>query len=145
MLWIKNLMNREYAIIKNDDGKTLAKKRFYLQDDKFIWNERTYNIIRDEKYRDFSRGTFLLTKHYKYYYNVKNSNPMSFNKLSEGFTPILDNKLYTSIMQAEILIKLNSTKGGLLDGLKNMDAKTIIGILMVLAVVAYFLTGGSLT
>lgn len=145
MLWIKNIVNKEFAVIKNDDGKTIARKRFKLQDKKFIWKDKTFNVIRHEKYRDFSRGFMKLTKYYTYYYNVNNSNPMTFTKTSNGFEPTIDNTLYTKLLDAEILVKLNTVNSGLFGSLKDLNAQTIIGILIVIGVIVYLVMGGSLT
>ena len=131
---------REYAIIKDNYGNTIKEKKIQRAEEKFLYNDRTYNVIRLKTYHDNIKHLFFTD--YRYFYNVNNPNPLSFNNKGKNFAPILDGEIYTRLLENEIIIKLNTVKSNFLKNLTPMQI--ILGICIIGAII-YFITTGEVT
>jgi hypothetical protein len=131
---LRKYLRKEYACIKDDAGVTLdfikidrTKEIFHYGDGE---NKKSYNVKRDEIY-DIKLIGVIFTK-VIYFYNVNNPNPLSFNKTSNAFEPIISPRLYNRMLENEILIKLNTLSSKI-----NYKMILIIAGLCLLGYLAY--------
>lgn len=134
---IRKYFIRERAILKDDLGTTVTTGRIKRTDNKFYIGERAYNVIRSGIYYHEDRGLLFTTRHY--FYNINNSNPLSFDAEKSRFAPVVDPELYKKLLENEILVKLNSVPGG---WLKNIHPAVIIVAVIILAMIVYAVNSG---
>lgn len=103
---LRTWLRKEYALMKDDNGLDIATIKLNKLENKFVWKGKAYNIKRNDVWNFKTRG-MLVHKIY-YFYNINNPNPMSFNKNSKNFEPIISPDLYNRMLENEILIKLNT-------------------------------------
>lgn len=136
---LKSWLKRDIAIMKNDDGDTIGKKKFKITEEKFTYNDGTYNIIRNSAFR-FEKNGFFFKSHY-YFYNIGNPNPLKFNSVAKLFEPVIAPKLYKKMLDNEVLIALNTVQGGLFKNIKPLHI--IIGLIVIGVVIYYVQTKGA--
>lgn len=137
MGWLARLFKKEWAIIKNDDGFTVAKVKLKDIDAKFEWNGGTYVIDRQSAHRDMIKG--VIVDQFRYFYNVNNPMPLAFNKSNKLFGPMIDPKALNIMMEAEVLKKLNTVDKGLFANIKPQHL--IIGAIAVIAIYVMYSKG----
>lgn len=131
---IKKWFTKEYAVLKDDHGITLANVKISRDEYKFIHNKRTYNVIRDDIYSHSMKGLFIHKRFY--FYNVNVPDPLSFNKKRKTFEPLVRPDLYNTLLEAEILIKLNTVNNSFL---KNIKAWHIILFVCIIGAILYYM------
>lgn len=137
---LTRLFNKEYAKIINDDGLLIKIKKIKLSENDFSWKGKTYNVVRNQAHRDTRQKYLGIITHYIYYYNVKNPNPLAYNKTSNAFEPLIDAELYNKLLEANILKKLNTVP---FEMLKNLTPQQIIiGLLVIVAIGTMIAKGG---
>lgn len=131
---LRKYLRKEYACIKDDAGVTLDFVKINRTKEIFTYgsgeDKKAYNIKRDEMY-DIKLIGLIFTK-VVYFYNVNNPNPLSFNKTSGTFEPIISPRLYNRMLENEILIKLNTLSSGI-----NYKMLLIIAGICILGYIAY--------
>lgn len=127
-------MKRDRAVIKDETGETLKVITIKKGRSKFNWNEKSYNVYRNEAYSDKIKGVFFTDK--RYFYVANNPNPLLVTKDKTELKPIIDTEVYNAILENEVLKALNKPS---LSWLKNIKPIHIVIALSVLAVVGYYL------
>lgn len=127
------LSDKEVAIIFNDSGRIEDRRNITGENDTFTYKNRQYNILRHV-------GTYILIKRWfmrniiLYMYNKRNPMPftISTNNDNISFQPHIDSELYKSLMDAEVLKKLNAPKRTLFEGI-NWKLVIMTGIAVIVA------------
>lgn len=127
-----------YALFYDDNGVYVGKKRVPYRKRHFAFKERMYNFLPDDS-SFFKYRSLMSTKKF-YYYNINNPMPFRLKKTAE---PVVDASTYKSILDSDLVKKLNPKKSNLLDLIGGW--KGLVILLIVGAVVYYFASGGSLT
>jgi hypothetical protein len=136
--------SREKAGMLNDDGEIIQYVKIkeksntfeYKTDDKSVG---LYNVKRNQVKPLVYKG--WLFSHHTYFYNIGNPDPLSFSKPHNGWMPVIDPKLFSILMEAEVIKQLNTVNNPI-------SKKTIIWIIIICAVlgVLYYLAqSGNLT
>lgn len=129
-----------YAKFFDARGDFIGNKRFKKFESTFKYKNRRYNVeMQKGSYYETTTIPFILFKRF-YIYNLEDPNPIKLDKKSK---PILEPEIYNTIIESEEAKKLNNLhKKGLL---ANLDMKTIMIILGIIAGAIYFLQGGTIT
>lgn len=127
-----------YAVFYDDNGLYVGKKKIKWKDKFFSWNNRSYNFLPDDS--SFFKVTRILSSQRYYFYNVNNAMPLVLDKKLE---PVLDNSAYKSILDSDLVKKLNPKKSNFLEFFGSW--KGLLLLLVIGAAAYYFLSGGSLT
>lgn len=136
---LQTWFRREYGVIKNDTGVTIATVHIKHTANTFVYKEREYivNRLLGEK---FEQRDWLMRKTY-YFYNLENPQPLRFNKTTRVWEPVVDTKVFHTLLENRIIIALNTAKKSLFDGVKPVH---ILILLVVIGVIIYFAKGGKL-
>lgn len=134
------MFKQYYGKFFDSNGEFIGNKKFKRTDEHFKYKNRRYNNKPQKaSYYEVTAIPLILKKRY-YFYNIEISDPILMNK---QYKPIIEPELYNLMIETEQAKKLNDlSKKGLLTLL---DPKIIIGILIGLGLLAYFLQGGSIT
>jgi len=136
--WKNNFFNREYAIIKDSDLQPHTTIRIKNRNNSFRYEKKTYNVIRDKRVFTESKTTNILQVKKKFYYYIENnSNPLQLTE--NNLTPVIDPTVYDSLLESNIIIKLNTYSN---NWLANIEPKHMIVIGIVILILLYIMTGG---
>lgn len=122
--------------MKNDNGVTVDVVRIKLEDNTFKYKKSLFNVNRSDALSEKHKKAIFDEIHY--FYNINIPDPLSFSLDRKKLEPTINPTLYKSLMDAEILIKLNTVKKGLFS---DLDAKTIIMGLAIIGTILYYLFG----
>jgi hypothetical protein len=126
------------AIIYDKKGNWYKTVNITHKHNFFYVKDRAYNIILEGSYFRI-KGVLWNTDYY--FYNIDNANPYIFDK---NGLPVLNTILYNVNLKTEVAKKLNdANKYGWLSELMT-PRNIIIGIILI-AVIYYFSTGGTIT
>lgn len=125
------------AVFFDDKGLFLGMKGLNYKEKYFYYKDGAYNFIPSKSSFIKVKCIFRNVKYYFYYIN--NPNPIVLDKKC---VPILDSVPYKTILESDLVKKLNPKKSRLLELL---NFKVIIIILVIIAVIYYFVSGGTLT
>jgi len=134
-------LRKEKAIFIDDNGYPIGSCKMNKRENKFKYKDKTYNVSRVVAHRFNDKG--LIFHHHNYFYNINNSNPLTFNKSenSQAFEPVIEPELYTKLLEAEVLIRLNSVKT---DFGKFFTVKNVIIAMAVIGVLIYMFNKGGI-
>lgn len=127
-----------YGVFFDDLGYYVGRVKLDYKERKFYYKDRAFNFKPKES-SFFKYATLFRTKKY-YFYNINNPDPILIDKKVE---PIMDAGVYKTILDSDLVKKLNPKSNNLLDFIGGW--KGLILLLVVGAVIYYFASGGSLT
>lgn len=128
------------AYFYNSKGIYQGRQKFKKKDTTIEFRKKRYNIDFEDGFVHTEKRALGITKYYKCFYYIGNSNPLRLGaKLEPDLTPELYNTMFTSKVAQDLN---NFSKKGL-EFLK--DPKIIIMILITIAAIWYFASGGTLT
>lgn len=137
---LKKYLTKEFAVLKDDHGVTISTVKINRGEYKFTYKynnkKRSYNVIRDNIYFHENRGLFIFKRFY--FYNINNTDPLSFNKGNSKWEPLVRPDLYHKLLECEVLIKLNTVNKSIFDNIKPIHI--IIGLVLLGAGMYYFYT-----
>lgn len=126
------------AVFFDDSGLFLGKKKIKWKEKFFTWNGRAYNFLPEQS-SHFKIIRILRSTKY-YLYNVNDAMPLILDKKLE---PVVDNSAYKSILESDLVKKLNPKKNSLLEFLASW--KGVLFLIVVGALIYYFASGGKVT
>ena len=133
------LIKTKKAIFFDKKGEYHGAKRIRKNDEVIKYGEKTFNFNPDNtKHRII--GLFSTTDYY--FFNVENTDGLILE--GKPTVNVLNPSLYNIYLENDLARKLSDTgKGGLLKILSENPQMVIVG-LVVVAVIIYFVTGGSI-
>lgn len=126
------------ALFFDDNGVYVGSKSLKYKHRTFSFHEQTYNFMPNEATYFKIKGIWKTTKFYQY--NVNNPMPLIIGKTVD---PIIRADVYKTILDSDLVKKLNPNKNNLFDMIGGW--KGVILILIILCVLGYFLSGGDVS
>lgn len=126
------------ALFFDDSGRYVGKKSLSWKDKHFSFARREFNFF-PERSSFFKLKTLFRTTKY-YHYNLNDPMPLV---LSKSVEPVLDSLVYKSILDSDLVSKLNPKKDDFFGFLASW--KGLILLICIGAGIYYFASGGSLT
>lgn len=126
------------AVFFTDDGSFLGSKKVKYRERTFSWRGRTYNFLPDKS--SFFKVPRIIFSTKYYFYNFNNAMPLVLDKKLE---PVIDNGAYKSVLDSDLVKKLNPSKNPLLDLL--FSWKGLVVLCVVIFLIYYFSTGGTIS
>lgn len=127
-----------YALFFGDNGEYLGKKKLNYKESTFKYNKGVYHFLPLYS-SHFKLKGIMKTKKY-YHYNINNPMPLIIKKNVE---PLFYPKVYKTILDSDLVTKLNPKKNELMDFL--FSWKGIVLVLVVGGALYYFSSGGTIT
>lgn len=141
---IKNLEDNKYinyfdktkyrAIIYNNNGEQIAVIKLNRKENRFRWNNKSYNVDYNHK-SFFMRKTFF--KKYKYFFYTTESADQLDLSISEKIQ--FNSELYDIMLETKVAKDLNNLNN---NWLKNLDFKTVAIAVIIIAGLLYFVSNG---
>lgn len=126
------------AVFFDDNGLPVGQKSLKYNELTFSFNDASYNFLPSESSYFKRKGLWKTTKYY--FYNVNDPMPL---KIQKNIEPLIRSDVYKTILDSDLVKKLNPRKTNLLDLIGGWKGLIILGIAVLL--IYYFLNGGSLT